>query len=577
MSRYKIYFSNPATQYIQVEIEFDQITQDYTQVKLPKWRPGRYELGNFAKHIKGLLVFNAKTLEPLLVEKTDSHTWEIFTKNVSEINVRYQYYANELNAGSSFLNHQQLYVNPVNCCAYILDQINLPCSLHIAVPSHYKIAIGLNQTDSQIFEADSFHELADAPFIASPQLNTFSVMIRSCRFYFDFMGECEVQVDKLLKDFVPFIERQLDFFGDIPTNMYRFIFQILPVRFYHGVEHRTSTVIALGPGYNLYNGNTYLDLLGVSCHELFHVWNVKSIRPNEMLPYNYTDENYAKTGFVYEGITTYYGDLLLFQSKVFSEAQYFETLEERIMKHFHNEGRFNLSVQDASFDTWLDGYAVGDPGRKTSIYDEGNLIALILDTFIMKHSELQHSLEDVMRALYQSFYKQKMGYDLEDIITLVKQYATKDPQYLFDAIVSGCNNYAPFLNEAFDFLGLEVSIVPSPNLLERYLGFKLSESATESKVVSLADNSPSVHAGMSIGDSILVVNQFSVQGDATHWINYFIMKGVTITLQVKNNGQIKTLNFEAIEGESKLNYFNKYKIMHKNEKPDLSYIKWSMS
>ena len=48
---------------------------------------------------------------------------------------------------------------------------------------------------------------------------------------------------------------------------------------YHGVEHITSTVCALGPGYNLMKGELYENLLGVSCHELFHAWNVKTIRP----------------------------------------------------------------------------------------------------------------------------------------------------------------------------------------------------------------------------------------------------------------------------------------------------------
>ena len=30
-----------------------------------------------------------------------------------------------------------------------------------------------------------------------------------------------------------------------------------------------------------------------------------------MMPYDYTQENYFRTGYVAEGITTYYGDYLL--------------------------------------------------------------------------------------------------------------------------------------------------------------------------------------------------------------------------------------------------------------------------
>jgi len=82
-----------------------------------------------------------------------------------------------------------------------------------------------------------------------------------------------------------------------PAKAYHFLFHILPFRTYHGVEHLTSTVITLGPGYNLMKGALYEDLLGVSSHELYHAWNVKTIRPIEMYPYDYTQENYSKLGY----------------------------------------------------------------------------------------------------------------------------------------------------------------------------------------------------------------------------------------------------------------------------------------
>jgi predicted metalloprotease with PDZ domain len=577
MNYYRIYFSNPANQYVQVEVIFTELKEKYIEIKLPRWRPGRYELGNFAKNIKGFTVIDAETLQPLSFEKTDSHTWEVSTSDTKSIKVLYQYYANELNAGSTFLNHQQLYVNPVNCCVYFEEMINSECELQIDVPKDYKIAIGLDTLSQQKYKADNFHELADSPFIASPHLKTFSVVVRDCTFYFDFMGECLVDEQKLKKDFIPFIERQLDFFGDIPTKIYRFLFQILPIRFYHGVEHRTTTVIALGPGYNLYNGNTYLDLLGVSCHELFHVWNIKSIRPAEMLPYDYSGENYAKTGFVYEGITTYYGDLLLLQSKVYSESDYFDTLEERLQKHFHNDGRFNLSVAESSFDTWLDGYVSGAPSRKTSIYDEGNLIAFILDVFIMKNSNNEYNLENVMKDLYQNYHKENLGYEFQDIIALVNKYASVSSEYLFEALVTGKDNYLPYLNESFDYLGLKLNVEPSQNLYERYFGFKLVEVNGDQKITSIAEDSPAALAGLSIGDILLNINSISIQNDGHHWLNYFIAKGGKIHLSVKNGGLIKgiCLSMDALNRQAF--FFNKYRISHVSNVQSINYKIWSNS
>jgi predicted metalloprotease with PDZ domain len=170
----------------------------------------------------------------------------------------------------------------------------------------------------------------------------------------------------------------------------------------------------LGPGNEFVNKDWYDEFLGISSHELFHTWNIKSIRPVEMMPYDYSKENYSRLGFVAEGVTTYYGDFLLYRSGVFSDADYFKTFNEQLQKHFDNFGRFNLSVADSSFDTWLDGYNPGVPNRKVSIYTEGCLIAFMTDICIRKQTSNAHSLDDVMRALFTEFGKKKIGYSEND-------------------------------------------------------------------------------------------------------------------------------------------------------------------
>ncbi|MFN6039048.1 MAG: M61 family peptidase, partial [Bacteroidota bacterium] len=268
-------------------------------------------------------------------------------------------YAAEINAGSTYLDNTQLYVNPVNCCVYVPERMSEEHVLELKLPVNYKVCGSLKKSSEFTLHATNFEELADSPFIASASVKTISFFANDLPVHLHFMGECLPDEKKLVEDFKKFTEHSLDFFGDAPISEYHFLFQILPYRFYHGVEHLKSTVIALGPGYNLMQGSTYEDLLGVSCHELFHLWNIKTIRPVEMQPYDYTKENYAHTGYVYEGFTTYYGDLLLYQCGVFNQEQYFKTLEERLDKHFHNYGRFNLSLANSSFDNWLDGYVPG--------------------------------------------------------------------------------------------------------------------------------------------------------------------------------------------------------------------------
>jgi predicted metalloprotease with PDZ domain len=575
MIHYRFYYTNPATQYIHIEVKADVSNKANTLVRLSKWRPGRYELGNFAKNIKGFIAVDSETHQLLPFEKLDNDTWQIHTKNVRQLKLTYQYYANELNAGSSFLNHLQLYVNPVNCAMYFPDCIEEACTLHIDMPQHFKIAIGLEEIEARHFKAENFHELADSPFISSPHLRTIQRQIEGYDFYFDFIGECAINTQKLDSDFTPFIKRQLAFFGDMPSKHFRFLFQVLPYRFYHGVEHKTTTVIALGPGYNLFNGKTYEDLLGVSCHELFHVWNIKSIRPKEMWPYDYTKENLAKTGFVYEGFTTYYGDLLLYQSKVFDQSTYFDTLEERITKHFHNDGRFNLNVTESSFETWLDGYVIGTPGRKTSIYDEGNLLAFILDIFILEHSNSQYLLENVLYDLYHQFFKNGKAYEIADIIGLCSHYANADASLLISDLAFDYKNFKPYLMHAFEVLGLQLIESDSDFAHESLLGMKLSEMGAEAKVIAIADNSPAYYSGLSHNDTIIAINGLGFQNDLSAWLQYFINNKRPVCLTVKNAGNIKEIRFSN-ENDTSDHFFNKYKIKQIDKIHNSNYKKWAL-
>ena len=570
MIKYKLSQKNSSSHYIYVDLHIDAITSDTIVLQLPAWRPGRYELGNFAKNIKSVDVFDGKG-QITGFTKTTKDTWLINTKGISEIKVTYSYFANELNAGACFADETQMYVNPVHLCMYIPERMNEEHILELDIPDNYKIACQLN-ANGKILRAKNFDELADSPFIASDAIKSDFYEVEGLKFYLHFNGECKPDFEKIKKHFSAFTSSQLKFWGTFPFNEYHFIFQVLPIKFYHGVEHQKSTVIVLGPGYNLNEGKTYEDVLGVSSHELFHSWNVKCIRPAEMLPYDFTKENYARTGYVYEGFTTYYGDVMLRKANVFTDEQYFETLEERLQKHFHNYGRFNLSVADSSWETWLDGYVQGAPYRKTSIYDEGNLVAFMLDVQILKHTQNKKSLKSVCRELYNEFGKKNRGYTETDVIKLCEDAAGISLSEFFKKYVYGTENYEPVLNECFEYVGLEIKKQASVLLNESVFGFKVIEQANLTKVSLVAPYSPAWNAGLSIGDDIIAVNSYNIKNDLNNWLKYFSETGSTLT--VASQGIIKTLELKEKAGT---NYFDTYKIAFRDSISDLhktNYSKW---
>jgi predicted metalloprotease with PDZ domain len=268
-------------------------------------------------------------------------------------------------------------------------------------------------------------------------------------------------MDRMIRETKQYCDEQVALFGDLPCENYHFLYHILPTPFRHGVEHLNSTVIAMGPAADWTKQEFYDSFMAISCHELFHLWNIKRIRPVDMLPYDFTKENYSTLGYVYEGVTTYYGDMMLLRSGAWSWEQYSESFNGDLLKHFSNPGRFNYSVAESSFDTWLDGYVPGILGRKVSIYTEGMLAAMIADLMIISSSKGKYSLGNVMADLYQLYYKHDKGYTEGDYKGLLEKYAGQSFDVYFAELIWGKGNYDKWLAMAADLAGCSIDAITS--------------------------------------------------------------------------------------------------------------------
>ncbi|SVE23855.1 uncharacterized protein METZ01_LOCUS476709, partial [marine metagenome] len=233
---------------------------------------------------------------PLPFKKITKGLWEVTTEGIIEVIITYSFYANQLDAGACYLNKDQLYLNPVHCCFYIVNRMDEEYRLHFDLPKNYKIATSM-QKEGHTLNAKGYDLLAESPIICSDSLQHSNYEIEGITFHMWFQGSCKLDWNKLKSDFSAFTKSQINHFGKFPVDEYHFLFQITPYKSYHGVEHTKNTVILLGPAEKIMD-KRYEELLGVSSHELYHTWNIKAIRPEEMFPYDYTKENYFRTGFV---------------------------------------------------------------------------------------------------------------------------------------------------------------------------------------------------------------------------------------------------------------------------------------
>ena len=510
MIKYNISYKNPHKHLIDFELTTSTKNKEKLQFQLSAWRPGRYELADFAQNIINWQAYNEKD-EKLSFKKITKDLWEVECKNCNEIKIIYNFYANQLDAGACYLDEHQLYINPVHCMFYITDRINDEYHLKMNLPKNYTIASSMLQVGN-VLKVKGYDLLAESPIICSDSLQHDSYIVSGITFNLWFQGKCQPNWKKLKKDFTAFTKSQINHFGGFPVDEYHYFFQITPFRSYHGVEHTKNTVLLLGPGNEIMD-KRYEDLLGVCSHELYHTWNIKAIRPIEMYPYDYTKENYFRTGFVAEGVTTYMGDLMLYNSGVFNWNEFVKTQNQNLERHLMNYGRFNLSVADSGFDNWLDGYKLGAPNRKTSIYPDAALCMLMVDIEIIKNSNGKSSLHSVMKELYKEFALKSRGYSENDFQNICLKYGGEKVKEIFKNHIYGTNNYVPSLETALDLVGLQLKEKKNANLSAQYFGFVAIKENERLIIKKVEPDSEADQNEIAVEDEITEINGIKIKNN----------------------------------------------------------------
>ena len=83
---------------------------------------------------------------------------------------------------------------------------------------------------------------------------------------------------------------------------------------------------------------------------------MKRLRPVELGPFDYENENYVKTLWVAEGFTDYYADVLPKRAGIESKDEFLDGISAQIEQVQNVPGRLVTPVNMSSYDTWIKQY-----------------------------------------------------------------------------------------------------------------------------------------------------------------------------------------------------------------------------
>jgi predicted metalloprotease with PDZ domain len=405
--RYSLSFSEADMHTYHVDFSIRGTERDTMELKMPQWMPGYYQIMNYADDLRDLSARDADG-EELPITRTGSNSWQLPGTAGKDVVISYDINTHRRFVANSYTDSAHAYILPANTFLYPEGHLDEPVVVHITSREGWDhIATGLKMlpgTRDQFYAPD-YDILYDCPLLAGNLEVLPSFFVEGVEHCFIAYEPGNFDYQTFMKDLALIVQTAVDMFGEVPYDSYTFIGLGKGLG---GIEHLNNTTISFH-GSSLATGESRKRVLAFIAHEYFHHFNVKRIRPFELGPFDYDRENRTNQLWISEGLTVYYEYLLLRRAGLISDVELLDFLAGDIIAYENDHGKDDQSLREASFYTWEEGpfgTRGGEDDRSISYYEKGCIIGLLLDFQIRSATQNEHSLDDVMRLLYQKYYKE---------------------------------------------------------------------------------------------------------------------------------------------------------------------------
>jgi predicted metalloprotease with PDZ domain len=515
---YTLAFPQPHTHLYEVTLAIANVATAELDLHLPTWTPGSYLQREYARHVQDFAASD-EAGQALAWRKTDKATWRVTTGAGAPRTIRanYRVYANELATQTSHLDATHAYFNGASLFLYVASAKDRPHRIRFVTPEGWRVSspLALQPDADGWYTASDYDRLIDAPTeIGTHRLLDFTVREKLHRVAI--WGDFNFDGERLKSDLAKIVEAGAQIFGGLPYEHYLFIIHVQP-GIGGGTEHINSNVSMTTPAaFKTERG--YKSFLGLESHEYFHHWNVKRIRPAALGPFDYQRENYTRGLWVSEGMTSYYGDLLLRRAGLTTVEEYLNGLATMLAVYEQTPGRFKQSAESASFDAWIKYYRPDEnsPNTAMSYYTKGEILGLLFDLEIRARTGGAKSLDDVMRRLLENHGLPKPGFTDAELKATLDAVAGADLDSLWRSYVSGFEeiDFAALLSKAGLQLskGYQLGTPYANNKTEKpgALGIRTRPAGDRVLVVNTLAGLPAYEGGLNTGDELVAIDGLRV-------------------------------------------------------------------
>ena len=537
--RYTLRFPAPHTHYVEIEAASPTASRPQVEVYMATWTPGSYLIREYERHVEAVTA--SASGKPVNVVKSLKNRWRITTGGAATVTLRYRVYAREMTVRNNWVESAFAMINGAPTFITLVERAARPHEVRVELPAAWKrveAALLPIAGSTHAFRADDFDTLVDSPIIiGNPLTREFTVDGKKHVLLFE--GDTAlIDADRAVADVQKIVQAGRNVMGSLPYPHYYFMTMVTEQS--GALEHKNSYLGMTGRFATRTRG-AYMGWLGTLAHEYFHNWNVKRLRPVELGPFDYENENYVKTLWVAEGFTDYYADILPRRGGVSTRDEFLDGLSGHIEQVQTTPGRLVSPVDMASFDTWIKQYRPDENTANTSInyYPKGAVIAFLLDAKIRKATNGSRTLDTGMQWAMQRYSGDK-GYTPAQFYAVMSEAAGVDLKDWFARVAESTEELD--YNEALEYYGLRFTPV-DPKTAPAFIGGGTRNDNGRLIITSVRRGTAGLEAGLNVDDEIIAIDDVRVRagdGLAARLAQY--RPGDKIALLVARRDRLMTIN-----------------------------------